>query len=67
MPKEGDICRVINSSGQDVGLAIFVEKIPPYVLSQAVTDFYMFWNMKVLAQGNIKYLDTSNWTLLPTS
>ena len=67
MPKEGDICRAINSSGQDSGLAIFVEKIPPHTLSQTVTDFYMLWNMKVLMQGEIRYLDTNNWTLIPVS
>ena len=60
----GDICRAVNCDGIDVGFVIFIEKIKPHTLTPSETSFYMLWNMKVLMQGEIKYLDTNNWTLL---
>jgi hypothetical protein len=62
--QEGDICRMVDVNGEDAGLAIFLEKIPPYSLSRNDTDFANFWNWKVLTQGEVKYLNTNNWTLL---
>jgi len=66
--KAGDLYRVIDSFGIEVGLAIFVEMIAPHTLSEVEgVHKPAHWNMKVLVREKIMYLDTSNWTLLPTS
>lgn len=62
----GDLYRVINAVGLEVGLAIFIELVEPHMLSEADgVHKSAYWNMKVLMDGRIKYLDTSNWTLIP--
>lgn len=66
-PQSGDICRAIDKNGEDAGLVIFLEKIPPYSLKGSEAPFYNYWNLKVLMQGEIRYLDTNGWTLIQES
>lgn len=61
----GDLYKAIDVNGDEAGLVIFLAKIPPHSLSRSETSFYMFWNLKVLMHGEIRYLDTSSWSLLP--
>lgn len=65
MLAKGEIYQAIDDNGERRGFAIFLDRIEPWSPQSAVTDAPGFWHYKVLQDGEIRYLNTSKWTLIP--
>lgn len=65
-PEKGALVRLIDEWGRDTGLAIFMDLHPPHSDLANGKTLDLFWHFSVIDEkGELRYLNTSNWTLIP--
>ena len=65
-PEKGALVRLIDDCGSDTGLAVFMDLHPPHSELGLGGRADLFWYFSVLDEkGTMRYLNTSNWTLIP--
>jgi len=82
MREEGDLVRIIDQDGDDIGVAMFIDTFKPvdrgvnlieinsrYVLHSRMFDMkgnaITHWHHEVLFEGELKWLHTDCFTLIP--
>ena len=70
-PKEGDLVRVLNDAGEEIGLALFVRLIKPGDHFETCSRFFEeyrigsnLWHWEILMNGEIDWLPTDHTSLL---
>lgn len=65
--KIGELYRVINEHGDDVGLGVLLGVHEPWSLGPARTESPGLWNVSLLLDGVVGCYNTSCWTLIPAA
>ena len=63
-PLAGELYHLIDQNGERRGLVVFIDMIAPWALTKGETMTPGFWHYKVLREGAVQYIDTSNWSLI---
>ena len=62
--ESGNLCRAYDSSGSDRGVCIYLQHHSQWSLSRELVKNPELWHAEVLMDGEVKYLNTNDWTLI---
>jgi hypothetical protein len=61
---EGQLCGAYDDMGTLQGICIFLASHEQWTLGDKVEN-PIYWHYEVLQDGEVKYLSTNKWTLIP--